>query len=321
MLLKEQGVSISERHLKRILRKNGLFQRKAYSSLDAVLTFIAEQLEKSGKLHGYRWMHQRFINNGLRIPRRAVQFILKVLDPTGVERRRRRRLVRIQYRSRGPNHLWHIDGYDKIKPYGIAIHGCIDGFSRKIIWLQAADTNNNPKLVAWYFINAVEQNGGCPRRIRADKGSENVTVELMQKFFKEEWTGLIGWRQQFLVRNKSFKSTNRVVDELDAVVSTRNTHRIRGSRQSFTPGGRPNFMFRVPEMYYATDGLCAVEVDELQICREECRAKDEYPCDEDIFNIACVLLGENGLNAPRNPEALDVYLFLKDKFEELFDLM
>ena len=23
--------------------------------------------------------------------------------------------------------MWHIDGYDKLKPYGFPIHGCIDG--------------------------------------------------------------------------------------------------------------------------------------------------------------------------------------------------
>ena len=24
--------------------------------------------------------------------------------------------------------LWHLDGYDKLKPYGFAIHGYIDGY-------------------------------------------------------------------------------------------------------------------------------------------------------------------------------------------------
>ena len=27
----------------------------------------------------------------------------------------------------GPNYLWHVDGYDKLTPYGLNIHGCIDG--------------------------------------------------------------------------------------------------------------------------------------------------------------------------------------------------
>jgi hypothetical protein len=30
-----------------------------------------------------------------------------------------------------PNYLWHFDAYDKLKPYGICIHGCIDGFCSK----------------------------------------------------------------------------------------------------------------------------------------------------------------------------------------------
>lgn len=34
----------------------------------------------------------------------------------------------ILYNAKGPNYSWHTDGYDKLKPYGIAIHGCIDGY-------------------------------------------------------------------------------------------------------------------------------------------------------------------------------------------------
>ena len=28
----------------------------------------------------------------------------------------------------GPNYVWHTDGLDKLKPYGFAVHGCIDGY-------------------------------------------------------------------------------------------------------------------------------------------------------------------------------------------------
>ena len=24
--------------------------------------------------------------------------------------------------------MWHVDGYDKLKPFGFPIHGCIDGY-------------------------------------------------------------------------------------------------------------------------------------------------------------------------------------------------
>ncbi|KAJ8311613.1 hypothetical protein KUTeg_010968 [Tegillarca granosa] len=67
----------------------------------------------------------------------------------------------------GPNFLWHIDGYDKLKPYAIAIHGCIDGFSQHIIWLQAKNTNKDPRVVARYYIDAIEHANGNPMKIQS----------------------------------------------------------------------------------------------------------------------------------------------------------
>ena len=29
--------------------------------------------------------------------------------------------------SKGPNFIWHVDRYDKLKTFGFNIHGCIDG--------------------------------------------------------------------------------------------------------------------------------------------------------------------------------------------------
>ena len=43
---------------------------------------------------------------------------------------------------KGPNYIWHADGYDKLKPFGITIHGCIDGWvlpthnMKKAVYLQ-----------------------------------------------------------------------------------------------------------------------------------------------------------------------------------------
>ena len=64
---------------------------------------------------------------------------MKVLDADGVELRSSHCLARITYVSVGPNYLWHIDGYDNIKPYGFAVHGAIEDFSMKILrweWLH-----------------------------------------------------------------------------------------------------------------------------------------------------------------------------------------
>ncbi|KAI9545990.1 hypothetical protein NQZ68_032072 [Dissostichus eleginoides] len=35
-----------------------------------------------------------------------------------------------------------------LNPFGIAISGCIDGFSRKVMWLRSGSTNNDPGIIA-----------------------------------------------------------------------------------------------------------------------------------------------------------------------------
>lgn len=63
------------------------------------------------------------------------------------------KLNRRSYVSAGPNFVSHIDGYDKLKPFGFSIHGAIDGYSRKIIWLEVSVSNKNPKSIAFYYLD------------------------------------------------------------------------------------------------------------------------------------------------------------------------
>ena len=37
---------------------------------------------------------------------------------------------------KSPNYVWHADGMDKLKPFGFAIHGCIDGYVDKQVITQ-----------------------------------------------------------------------------------------------------------------------------------------------------------------------------------------
>ena len=85
--------------------------------------------------------------------------------------------------KKGPNYIWHIDGYDKLKPYGFCVHGAIDGYSRRIMWLEVGRSNNNPRLVVSYFLDCVKALGGTPRIIRGDQGTENVNVAAVCSAF------------------------------------------------------------------------------------------------------------------------------------------
>ena len=113
------------------------------------------------------------------VKRARVMRFLKELDPEGVESRKKKRLRQRLYHAKGPNFIWHIDGHDKLKPYGFSIHACIDSFSRRFIWLEIGPTNKKPDVIAKYYLDAVKQVGGVPRKIRSDDGTENCLIEAI----------------------------------------------------------------------------------------------------------------------------------------------
>jgi len=153
--------------------------------MQPIIDFIRKQLSGSGQLHGYRWMYQKCKIAGFSVRRETVRLMCRELDASGVALRRRRRLRRRAYYAKGPNYVWHMDGYDKLKPFGFCISGCVDGFSRRVVWLRASRTNNDPAVIARYFMESVRSLKGCPRILRADFGTENVKARDMQRFMRQ----------------------------------------------------------------------------------------------------------------------------------------
>lgn len=198
LLAHNHRIIISIRTLKRRCRELGLFRRKNHTNLNEVIAFVQDELSGSGQMQGYRWLHQRAIQRGFVVQQDVIRQIIKLLDPQGVELRRARRLRRRQYSTRGPNALWHMDSYDKLKPYGIGINGCIDGYSRYIVWMEAYITNNDPKLIAGYYIESIGRVGGCPERLRADRGTENGHVENMHIFLRRNHNDVFAQERSFL---------------------------------------------------------------------------------------------------------------------------
>lgn len=180
-LLSFHAIPLSLAQLKRILRSLGLYRRKGHSDIETVVSTIETELTGAGRDLGYRSMHSKLRKtHGLVIDRETVRIVLRHLDLDGVIARQRRRLKRREYRSKGPNYIWHLDGWDKLKQFGLSVHGCIDGFSRRIMWLEASKSNKDPAIVCQYFADSVNELGGLPCVIRTDRGSENVNIESMQ---------------------------------------------------------------------------------------------------------------------------------------------
>ena len=66
-----------------------------------------------------------------------------------------------------------------MKPFGFSIHGCIDGFSQCLIWLEVASSNKKPELIVKFYQNAVKSLEGIPLQIKKDNGTEHSLIEPM----------------------------------------------------------------------------------------------------------------------------------------------
>lgn len=169
-------IIVSERTVKRVLRRLNL-RRRTESSLRSIVDGIRWLHTQGYSNYGHKWIwHLLNYRLGIRAHQETVRHALLIMDPDGVTRRRQRRLRRRQYVNRGPNFVIHIDGYDKLKPFGISIHGAIDGFSRKIVWLKAGPSNKNPRFISYYYLNFLMELKRVPRMLRFDAGTENVYI-------------------------------------------------------------------------------------------------------------------------------------------------
>ena len=139
---------------------------------------MAELINGPWSSVGYRTIWHILEMEGLRIPRVIVQDLLREMDPDGTALRRKHRLKRRTYQNPGPNYAWHIDGYDKLKHWGFPVHGDIDGFSRKILWLEVARSNNSPHKIASYY---------CKNSFTAGK----LSCRISHRFRDRKWISSI----------------------------------------------------------------------------------------------------------------------------------
>uniref|UniRef100_A0A1X7U275 Integrase core domain-containing protein n=1 Tax=Amphimedon queenslandica TaxID=400682 RepID=A0A1X7U275_AMPQE len=101
-------------------------------------------------------------------------------------------------RLTGPNFLWHLDKYDKLTPYGIVIHGCIDGYSRKILWWKVGSANNDPHIIGHYYIEAVKSIKNCLSILWSDLGTENSIVSIIQPVLRHHDSESLAGAKNFL---------------------------------------------------------------------------------------------------------------------------
>jgi hypothetical protein len=125
------NIMITLQQIRRIVQRLGLKRYGLYSPLPRVINEVRQLCQCGISNSGNRTIWGVLKSSGnVAATQDPVRQIVKAMDQAGVNLRLRRRLRRriLVYVNRGPNFIIHIDGYDKLKPFGISLHGAIDGY-------------------------------------------------------------------------------------------------------------------------------------------------------------------------------------------------
>ena len=137
---------------------------------------IKDYISRHGSTTGEPFMSGYFRSLGLYVQRSRIRTALNRVDPHNSVLRWGAVVSRRKYFVPWPNSLWHIDGHHSLIRWKFVIHGCIDGKSRKIMFLKCS-TNNLAETVLELFKGAIRENHELwPSRIRVDYGVENVLI-------------------------------------------------------------------------------------------------------------------------------------------------
>jgi hypothetical protein len=223
----------------------------------------------------------------------------------------------------------------------------IDGYSRRIIWLQCAYSNHSPGIVAGYFMDAVQLAGGHPSKVRTDCGTENVLLAAIQAFAVGSNTAHIygtspgnqrieGW-WSFLRRSRSqwwielfegllasdafnpsdvrqieclrFCFMELLQQDLHEVRRQWNIHRIRPSAGATCPAGVPDQLYFLPSLPAVNCLVANVNALPYEVHR---RLEPKSTCRDQCFHDYLLYLCQ--LNQWHHPSNADSALALYFKF-------
>ncbi|XP_047248274.1 uncharacterized protein LOC124884403 isoform X2 [Girardinichthys multiradiatus] len=153
----------------------GMNWQQIASAFDQDLTRVVTDILQRTPNAGETYVLGSLASREIRVQLWRVRQCLREVDPIGRSFRRRRTIRRRVNNVQTPNQLWHFDSNHKLVRWRMVVHGCVDGFSRTIIYLRCCNNNNRASTVLCLFVMGVNH-FGLPSRVRCDHEMENTLV-------------------------------------------------------------------------------------------------------------------------------------------------
>lgn len=114
---------------------------RSFSKISTVdLNNLVQEYKAVNPSSGSRYVRSHLRSSGHRVQKERVIESLHAVDQLGIQQRKTRPVPRRVYSTPRPNYLWHQDGHHKLAPWGIVVHGIIDGFDRMVCNLRLQST-------------------------------------------------------------------------------------------------------------------------------------------------------------------------------------
>lgn len=104
---------------------------------------------------------------------------------------RKKKKAKGNFTTNGTNWVHSLDGHDKLMGYQnstfpLAIYGCIDTASRKILWLRAWVSNSDPRRVGRWYLEYLHESRTIASFVRMDKGTETGVLATMHAYLRQD---------------------------------------------------------------------------------------------------------------------------------------
>jgi len=178
----------SLRTLDRRLRFYDIYYIDQNIPLEHARHAIQTELNGPGKLLGYRAMQLKLRQKyDLKLPRDRVYDLMLETNPDGLLQRRpgfQKKKKKTGFTTKGTNWVLSLDGHDKLMgfqnwTFPLAIYGCMDTASRKMLWLRVWTSNSKPEIIGRWYLEYLFESRKLACFLRTDKGTE--TGIMVQK--------------------------------------------------------------------------------------------------------------------------------------------